>query len=768
VVAGWWDRHRAKVPDVHTATLLADRLNLFAGLKAMAADHFVGRVDLLRQMREHATGADPVPFAVHGIGGIGKSALIARHVVWAIDDINGLGGYAAVLDFDDPTLNPVHQLDVVHRIIGVIGRQATGPVRRRLDRLVQVAVDAGDTTRYRGQTSSRAVGASVAGVLEELLDDLVRFVDRPLLVVFDTVEQVQRRGSSAAVLFTELVEVLTRFGSRIRVVVAGRAEIPGLPARSHALVGLDRTEAVKLLTRLCVRPIDIRTADAVIDALGTSPLTVRLAARLLSDAESEPGDLLALDLHAERVNAELYWRVLAHIRDEQVRRLAHPGLVLRRITPEIIAQVLSRPCKVPVPDAETARDLFDRLGQEAMLVDRTSDDDILVHRADVRRMMLPQALADSGRVARRIQRSAVQYYTPRTDPASRTEELYHRLLLGQAAATLDRHWDRQAAESLLSALDELPTVSRIYLMRRLPETYLSDSDRQLVDDARWSDEIHAQVLRLLSAGNPRQAMGLLSERRAPDGGSLLPSLEIEALEAMGELPAAVALTRDCRRAASIANDPAGVTTYTLHLARLQERGGDPTSAAAALEETLRSLRAPTVDRLRLLVTLLGLWRRQGHPPGWEHEPYLSEAVRLHDHLGNRQIRQVPGLLRDLAAEASATRPAILDDALKTIGVDASPGGPIPAALQALDESVAAERGTSGLVADIAQLDRSEKTVAWEEIVTKPRGETGRALLDVIRTFGPSADQMRSAVRAAYRAETDAAFFGERLNIGHKA
>src|SRR4029453_15352476 len=122
--------------------------------------------------------------------------------------------------------------------------------------------------------------------------------------------------------------------------------IPGLRGTPHQLAQLDRVDAVALLMDLCTQVIEPRTAEAVIDALGTSPLTVRLAARLLSDADTVPGGLFTLPLHAERINAELYRRVLHRIRDDDVQKLAHPGLVLRRITPEVIQHVLAGPCQV--------------------------------------------------------------------------------------------------------------------------------------------------------------------------------------------------------------------------------------------------------------------------------------------------------------------------------------------------------------------------------------------------------------------------------------
>ena len=69
---------------------------------------------------------------------------------------------------------------------------------------------------------------------------------------------------------------------------------------------------------------------------------------------------------------------------------------------------------------------------------------------------------------------------------------------------------------------------------------------------------------------------------------------------------------------------------------------------------------------------------------------------------------------------------------------------------------------------LAQLDRSGDGVAWQEIVSKPRGETGQAMLEVLKTFGSSADPLRSAVAADYQQEADAALLGFEFDVAHKA
>ena len=66
--------------------------------------------------------------------------------------------------------------------------------------------------------------------------------------------------------------------------------------------------------------------------LGTSPLTLRLVAATLQRSGDLDDDLLDLKLWEGRIDGELYRRLLDHIKDKEVQKLAHPGLTVRRIT----------------------------------------------------------------------------------------------------------------------------------------------------------------------------------------------------------------------------------------------------------------------------------------------------------------------------------------------------------------------------------------------------------------------------------------------------
>ncbi len=110
--------------------------------------------------------------------------------------------------------------------------------------------------------------------------------------------------------------------------------------------------------------------------VGGNPLTLGLAARVLQSEQVSTSGITGLktrtwylaSLSEEIIRGQLYRRVLDHIHDPDVRALAHPGMVLRRVTPEIIASVLAPICKVAMTTKTRAQELFGELRKEHTLV----------------------------------------------------------------------------------------------------------------------------------------------------------------------------------------------------------------------------------------------------------------------------------------------------------------------------------------------------------------------------------------------------------------
>jgi cellulose synthase operon protein C len=117
---------------------------------------------------------------------------------------------------------------------------------------------------------------------------------------------------------------------------------------------------------------DSKLAQQVVRQVGGSPLSLKLAADLV-EQEGRAGGKLDLGTRERLfsriddriVQRQLYRRVLDHVHDPEVRRLAHLGIVLLRLTPELILEVLAQPCGLSVATLDDAQRLVDALPRES-------------------------------------------------------------------------------------------------------------------------------------------------------------------------------------------------------------------------------------------------------------------------------------------------------------------------------------------------------------------------------------------------------------------
>ncbi|HLK02572.1 MAG TPA: hypothetical protein VKU39_22050, partial [Streptosporangiaceae bacterium] len=217
---------------------------------------------------------------------------------------------------------------------------------------------------------------------------------------------------------------------------------------------------------------------------------------------------------------------LAHIPDEQVRKLAHPGLALRRITPELVRNVLAGPCGLGELDWRQATDLTARLAGEVWLVRRTPDG--LYHRPEVRGPMLKLMANDPAHreVGPRIHAAAVDWYEhigarpDRLSPGrAQVEALYHSLMLksgDEPVAAVDgpdaELW-RRLAQQLGPAVDELPGKVAIQV-RVLRGDPIDDEDAGLLPDSVWRHWIEARGRALVDNGAAAAALDLFGTRES--------------------------------------------------------------------------------------------------------------------------------------------------------------------------------------------------------------------------------------------------------------
>lgn len=678
-----------------------DLANVLAPLRAVAGADFVGRERELRLLEEflyEEAADDAGVLAIHGPGGIGKSTLLARFVLDHVgQDAKRRREHPLLfsyLSFDRSELDPQFPLTLLGEGARQLSLQAPelveplAHVRQQIDEVLraQMALRS-EAATIRG-SSKRDVNRhlSDAAIVADYFAEAVGSAagDTPLLLVFDTFEMAQRRSRS---FLGQLDEALHRMHGRLpslRVVVAGRAPVEELTARNMPLEGLDETLSEALLTKaLRGRKVDPALIRLIVEQVSGNPLSLRLAADLViregshAITQGRGRRRLLYDLRAEQVQGVLYRRILDHV-DKQVRPLANPGLVVRQITPEVIQEVLAEPTGLGAVSPAQAQTLFELLRREVGLVTEARPG-VLVHRADVRREMLPLLVAEDADKVRDIHERAIAYYEKRTGIDDQIEHLYHRLMLGQPSEVLDAHWHDAAASFLEDAWDELPPEARVYLAGRLGME-ADPSDLAAADRTAWIRQATSQARALLDAGQPGQALEILGGRTLVPRDLAVTRLVVEALASQGRDPEALheaqeAIAEADERglpleflqlnllAGRVAEDEAARTMADLsnfararnHYLEAREAALDFGARAEAMTAgvgVLRVMRRSTALHRDFDVTKL-------------REQLQAEAGALTD----RVKATHPGLLRELAAELGDELPGLLVDAARHIGVE---------------------------------------------------------------------------------------------------
>lgn len=698
-----------------------DRLQLFKPFQRLLAEGFVGRERELEYLRafvmdEGASDLLPsrrftsgkrdtrrLPLALFGPGGIGKSTLLAHLLV----DLCGP-------EARDPLPFIYIDIDRLGFRAADLGRFIVEAIRQLNRQTVQSAAEM-ERELVRLQSWSKDSSSSDSGAINiawsdwasrfaELVARLPEFNQKPLLFVVDTFEEVQRHGASDEQIALSLFGELQRRVKGLRIIVSGRALPRGSQDFPLQIAGLERPASEALIDAYLkqhgIPTLGSADRTRILDIANDNPLSLRLALRLLRQhgAKALAGigtrQWLLFRMSDERVQAQLHARVLSHIDDKEIRALAYPGLAVRRITPEVITEVLAAPCGLNVRDAAHAQQLFDKLALEVGLVEPAPDGSLL-HRSDVRSVMLESLIEEAGEATiRKIDTAAVAYYETQASAEARAEEIYHRLRLGQSAAQLDARWRDDAAALLANAIDELPASGRLYLASRL-NLSVSDELRRSADQATWERLTARTARNALNRGDIASAKASLGERREFLPGSALWEIQAEVLRAGGEFEAAVALVEQATALGGFTAQQAAmlqlVALFASERLPRYEAAVDWHAALQSLDEfhddELLKLRIDTAgDRLRrklcasvvepLSAEALAVLRGRLGLPEKLDRPFapqqLPSALRRRNSQINlnvlRQLKSRPSLLRELVAEYGLLQPEILYFGLEQLGL----------------------------------------------------------------------------------------------------
>ncbi|OWK22156.1 hypothetical protein AJ88_15570 [Mesorhizobium amorphae CCBAU 01583] len=141
--------------------------------------------------------------------------------------------------------------------------------------------------------------------------------------------------------------------------------------------------------RYKIRHLDL--VPRAVATFGSNPLVLEIMARFCKGKRRQTiikligsGEDGARDgLQGEAAQRFLYSRILERIGDKALRDVASPGLVLRRVTVQLVRNVLAGRCSLPATlTDQDARNLLNKLVNQIWLVDRVSLDEV-THRRDL-------------------------------------------------------------------------------------------------------------------------------------------------------------------------------------------------------------------------------------------------------------------------------------------------------------------------------------------------------------------------------------------------
>jgi hypothetical protein len=396
----WFDGVHSGLPPAAEVRRELEQRRVRSRLASTSGKNFQGRGKELTAMRRWFSSSPPVPLLVTGIGGVGKSALVARFALSRPEDT-----LTFWLDFDRADLAP----DDAASVLDALAEQAA----------VQLE---GWTAPSGGETLT---ADSLAGAILQAR----RSGAPPALLVLDSFEAAQYRER-----YQELwpvLEVLSGRISDLRIIVSGRAEVPELKLNGRAALplkvdGLAWGDARKWLTSQRIRGESLQRRIWNMPPRGL-PLILQLARELVAAGQSVPQ--LPKTLPPAAVVGFLYDRILDRVHDGSLKPLAKVAIVLRRLTPNLITEVLGSFATLPKGPVEV---WFARLGREAGLVEGGSAG-VLRLRSEVRASALHFLEQSDKQLVSKIDRAAAEWYALQPDvnqPEIAAELVYHRLRLG--------------------------------------------------------------------------------------------------------------------------------------------------------------------------------------------------------------------------------------------------------------------------------------------------------------------------------------------------
>lgn len=741
-VADWFIGSPQQPIDTDRVAVLLDSQRRIEPLRKLVGKHFRGREEELNTLRRRRYfGEDKERVLVlTGNGGTGKSALLGKRILEMLEQMPPAP--VVYIDFDRSEVDPEKPRGVVETIARSLGLLFSGTDSGQHFIALESA-SAGDVA-----VPELDLFLSPNADVEELVAALAERIaalptSEGALFVFDTFEQVMMRGARVVGDFHKFLKALLEAVPGALAVLSGRGDVAWPDAKvSIKLTDLDQKSADAVLAARGVK--DPQQRRRIYDALGGSPLLLRIASTAFLSGGLDLAELGKFDAQAEGLRRQgiLYSRTLGYIGDAEVERLAHPGLVVRRVTPKVISEVLASICEI---EPAHAKAIFKRLPRfvdlfepEEPLPGEAGDrhPEGLQHRQDLRESVIDLMTEDEEWRDRipLIHRSAVAYYEGSEDPRGRAEWLYHSLMLDEPLEVLDAIWEPSQEEALNRSLgrtwsDPIPARARTWLAIRMGLDPAEPMDDLRLAD--WEIAVASDVKDILLTGGYDEALAALGARKERTAVSPLPELEARALLLAGRAQDALAVVTDAISKAKGSARAAHILSLTLLEAESAIEGGAAEQAAEAAGNARRMAVALKDERSRLKALELAA---------------RAEDTEAKQALATAFLEASPSLLRSDAKIAGMIVKTLGEDRPEVMGKAATVFANVPdmryvsmdpKELTSLLEKVAVQDGGEQVLAGLAarvglsEKTSSAKTIAFDAI---RHGLHGVVLSNSLRAF----------------------------------
>ena len=532
----WFAEIEPSLPTAREVNRTLERRRTRSRLRAIARPDFRGRAVELAALRAWYDRDAPGPMVVSGIGGIGKSALVAKFAADLPEETLLLW-----LDFDRADLAPDDAVSVLKVLAESLAAQRDDfhPPKADLD-------------PDQWQAAADGFGAELAR--------LVGQGPPPLLVLdgFEVAQHVQRHEEIWGLLDRVLAQVQS-----MRVLVSGRAPVSNLKLGGRAAValelkGMEPADAAAWLREHKVS--DEEVIERVLKIAEGVPLILRLAARLVEEG-GKVHDLPEA-LPRALVEGYLYDRILKRVIDPEILPVARDALVLRRLNLSLLAEVLA----ASLPEGREPQDVFDGLAREMAIV--AGEDagpaeapNVLRLRPEVRSATLRLLEMDSKERVRAIDERAAAWYARQDtqDIANAAERVYHLLRLGRTGEA-EKAWSAGCANLLRFAPEDLAKAPRAWLVKRIGE--------HVEGLEEWENDVARRIHKALERGLLRVIPAYLAERPERSRSSPLVFYDAWTKWNAGDLGAARALLAAGKASGVVGRDQAVLAAF------LAARAGD--------------------------------------------------------------------------------------------------------------------------------------------------------------------------------------------------